>query len=360
MNIQKFFTIIAEIKTRTNPTKLFAALTAFMLVPIILSSVFPTKVSADTTYFPLSPTTPFQQNWSDASLITVNNDWSGVPSIVGYSGQINGTLLGVDPQTVLDDHADQPYIFANITNPNTATNGSGGTGFAELEITNPVVAFRGSTLRDAPNMDIRLDTTACPTANDIRVSYNLRDVDGGGNNSDSQVALHYRVGGGTGDYTNIPAGYVADATTGPNLATLVTNVNVALPADAKNQPELHVRIMTTKSTSVDEYIGIDDIFITCAAPSAAAVTVGGRAVSANGRGLSGVIVTLSGDLAAPLQARTNPFGFYRFDNVPSGATYILSTSSKRYTFINPTLVINVFEDVGDADFMAAAMQINKK
>ncbi len=29
------------------------------------------------------------QNWSNAGLITSNDDWSGVPSIVGYLGDID-------------------------------------------------------------------------------------------------------------------------------------------------------------------------------------------------------------------------------------------------------------------------------
>ena len=39
----------------------------------------------------------------------------------------------------------------------------------------------------------------------------------------------------TGNYTNLPAGFVADATTGPSLATLVTPVSVTLPAAAAGQ-----------------------------------------------------------------------------------------------------------------------------
>ena len=59
----------------------------------------------------------------------------------------------------------------------------------------------------------------------------------------------------------MPAGFVADATTGPNLATLVTPVSTTLPAAADNQPLIQVRIITTDAVGSDEWVGIDDIQI---------------------------------------------------------------------------------------------------
>ena len=55
----------------------------------------------------------------------------------------------------------------------------------------------------------------------IHVAYNLRDIDGSADNAFQQVALQYRLAS-SGSFTNLPAGYVADATDGPSLATLVT------------------------------------------------------------------------------------------------------------------------------------------
>ena len=37
------------------------------------------RLPADTTPQPM----PFSQNWDDTSLITVNDNWSGVPAVVG-------------------------------------------------------------------------------------------------------------------------------------------------------------------------------------------------------------------------------------------------------------------------------------
>ena len=96
----------------------------------------------------------------------------------------------------------------------------------------------------------------------ITVAYNLRDIDGSTDNAVQPVALQYRVGN-SGNFTNVPAGFVADATTGPSLATLVTAVNAVLPAAANNQPEVQVRVITTaNAVGNDEWVGVDDIAIT--------------------------------------------------------------------------------------------------
>jgi uncharacterized protein len=78
----------------------------------------------------------------------------------------------------------------------------------------------------------------------LAISYELTDIDGGSNNWVSPVALQYCVGS-TGPFTNLPAGYVADATQGPNISGLVTTRNVALPPDSFNQPVVQLRLITT-------------------------------------------------------------------------------------------------------------------
>ncbi len=202
----------------------------------------------------VSPQTlPFSQNWSITSLITVNDDWTGVPGIVGYRGDGLTAANDIDPQTVLGESTLVIDVNANQTDPNAFITG----GVTEFELSDPVVALQGSATADAPYVQLYINTTGMQ---DVPISYNLRDIDGSIDNSVQQVALHYRVGS-TGNFTNIPAGYVADATTGPSLATLVTPVNVTLPAEANDQPLVQIRIMTTNATGSDEWVGIDDISI---------------------------------------------------------------------------------------------------
>jgi DNA/RNA endonuclease G (NUC1) len=202
---------------------------------------------------------PFTQNWSNTGMITTSGDWSSVPGIVGYLGDYTGgTPTGVDPQTLVADFSNTAVnVTANQTAPNTFTSG----GIGEFELADPVVAFQGSGSGDAPNIVISLNTSG---QTGIVVAYNLRDIDGSTDNSIQPVALQYRVGL-TGDYTNIPAAFVADASDGPSDATLVTPVAVALPTAAENQPLVQLRIITTNAVGNDELIGIDDISVTSGA-----------------------------------------------------------------------------------------------
>ncbi|HQU85580.1 MAG TPA: sialidase domain-containing protein, partial [Pyrinomonadaceae bacterium] len=89
------------------------------------------------------------------------------------------------------------------------------------------------------------------------------------------------------------------------------------------------------------------------APTTAANTAISGRVIAGKNSLSNVAVTLSGgNLSQPLTVKTNSFGNYKFDNLPTGATYVLTVSSKRYTFTPSTKMINLNDEVTDADFAA--------
>ncbi len=199
---------------------------------------------------------PFSQNWT-ANLITTNDDWSPVAGIVGFLGDYTAASpTGVDPRTLLDPFpAVAVDVIANQSNPDTLTNG----GVAEFDgIPNPTIALNGSGTADAPYIVIYLNTTG---QSNIRVRYNARDLDGSVDNSIQQIDTQYRAGG-AGNFSSVPGGYIADATTGPSQATLVTPVDVTLPAVANNQSVVEVRIMTTNAAGNDEWVGIDDIQVT--------------------------------------------------------------------------------------------------
>lgn len=204
-------------------------------------------------------TLPFTQTWSNIGLITANDDWSSVPGVQGFLGDTGGTTAAIDPQTIITPEVSLTIdVIANQSNP-TITNG----GVAEFEITDPVVALQGSGTADHPNLVIYLNTTG---ASNINVAYNVRDIDPSADDAVQQVALQYRVGS-TGNFTNLPGGFVADATTA-GAATLVTPVNVTLPAAADNQPQVQVRIITSNAPGSDEWVGVDDINITAGGPTA--------------------------------------------------------------------------------------------
>lgn len=202
-------------------------------------------------------TIPFSQNWSDASLLTNDNNWTLVPGIEGFTG--NGLTFGTgaDPQTLLTTgFLPSPQVFANQASPNTLTTG----GVAEFDgIADPTIALQpnGAGNANAPYIIITLNSI---NRQNITVAYNLRDIDGSTDNAVQPVALQYRIGN-SGNFINIPAGFVADATSGPGLATLVTPVSAALPVGANNQSVVQVRIITADAVGNDEWVGIDDVSI---------------------------------------------------------------------------------------------------
>ncbi len=79
-------------------------------------------------------------------------------------------------------------------------------------------------------------------------------------------------------------------------------------------------------------------------PTAAAVIVGGRVIT-NGRGVSGAGVFITNSVGNTRYTRTNPFGFFRFDDVSAGNNYILTIQHKRYVF--PVRSLNVTENLTD-------------
>lgn len=177
----------------------------------------------------VAQTLPFAQTWTDTTLIITNNDWSRVPGFVGYAGNGLTATTGTDPQTILVDGTSTTInVLANQSDPALAASG----GLAEFQLADPAVSLQGSGSASAPFLLLNLDTR---TNFQIRVQYDVRDLEAGVDNSVQPVALHYRVGN-AGSWTNLPGGYIADATTGPGLATKVTHIDLTLPAACENKP----------------------------------------------------------------------------------------------------------------------------
>ena len=85
-------------------------------------------------------------------------------------------------------------------------------------------------------------------------------------------------------------------------------------------------------------------------PTAAYVTVSGRVVTAKGMGIGGVRLTLLDGSGRFLRQISSPFGYFKFDNVEAGQTYLLSASSKQYVFA--AQAVNVNDAIGDLNVVA--------
>jgi hypothetical protein len=224
--------------------------TLITCITILAAAVLAPTAAAD----PAAQTLPFGQAWSNASLISADDDWSKVPGVAGYRGDGLAARAGQDPQTILADGSATPLdVNANENNPASLFTG----GLAEFQLADPVVALQPSGVADAPHLLLVLDTRGF---RDIDISYLLRDIDPSSDNAVQAIALQYRVGS-TGPFTNVRAGFVADATTGPRLAGRTTGVRARLPEGAGNRPLVQVRIIAADAIASDEWVGIDDVAV---------------------------------------------------------------------------------------------------
>jgi hypothetical protein len=217
---------------------------------------------ADGTYFSLAGGN-FTQDWTNGGQFTTDNNWDGVPSIIGYDGADPGGVAGTDPCSLATNPLGSAAVSVGRQHPSTITD----VAVAQFipgpgsQVTNAVVGIRGQTSFDAPALLIHLNATG---RQNINLTFDAVDIDESGSNAMSTVAVQWRAGS-SGAFSNIHC--VTDATEGPTLKGLVTPVNVALPAGANNQAQLQIRIMTYNAagspplTSSDEWIGIDNIVV---------------------------------------------------------------------------------------------------
>lgn len=87
-------------------------------------------------------------------------------------------------------------------------------------------------------------------------------------------------------------------------------------------------------------------------PSAANASVSGRVMLGAGNGVRNAIISLTESNGTVHTAKTGAFGYYRFDDIPSGQSVVLNLSSKRYTFSPSTRIVSLSDDLTDFDWIA--------
>ncbi len=96
---------------------------------------------------------------------------------------------------------------------------------------------------------------------------------------------------------------------------------------------------STSPTFVQQVVG----------PTAANVSVTGRVLTAEGRGVYGARVVMTDSSGQARMALTNPLGYYRFTEVPSDAIYTFTVSAKTYV-TGEGIVRNITDNVTDLNF----------
>jgi sugar lactone lactonase YvrE len=93
-------------------------------------------------------------------------------------------------------------------------------------------------------------------------------------------------------------------------------------------------------------------FAAPASPTAATVSISGYVTTSSGRGIVNVRMSLTDSNGQVRTVTTTSFGYYRFDDVQAGETYILSATGKHYTFSQPLQVLNINEETNEVNFTA--------
>ncbi|MEJ7846597.1 MAG: S8 family serine peptidase [Pyrinomonadaceae bacterium] len=88
-------------------------------------------------------------------------------------------------------------------------------------------------------------------------------------------------------------------------------------------------------------------------PTAATAEISGRVVSGSGRGIANALITLTDSHGAAFTARTGSFGYYIFENIAVGQTYVATVLKKRYTFEIRTL--NVDDNIAGLNFVSGEL-----
>ena len=292
---------------------------------------------------------------ANANLINSNDDWSGFTNVEGYFGKNLTATHGIDPQTILGTEFaantlpnSPPQVNANKGNP-SAYNAGGLTEFDS----GPYLAlgFQGNTQAN-PYLVFFVNTLG---RSNVTINYEVTDIDGGSNDAVSPIALQYRTGP-TGLFTNIPAGFIADATDGPNLSGRVTSKTVVLPSGAWNKPQVQIRLITTNAanpsggSTPDEWVGVNNISISSISPSAGPVEIAGRVLSDTGRSVYGASVFATDETGTIRTVRTNSFGFFRFTDLTAGQSYVLNVTSRQYSFA--PMLVTPTEDLFEVNFIA--------
>jgi hypothetical protein len=88
------------------------------------------------------------------------------------------------------------------------------------------------------------------------------------------------------------------------------------------------------------------------APTAAYVNLSGHVTTLSGQGIRNALITLTGSNGVIRTTQTVTFGYFLFADVRAGESYLLTISSKRYIFSNPTRILSVADDLSDLNFIA--------
>lgn len=312
---------LSELMTRR---KINLSICAVLLITLTFAAnIFAEKSNAKVRFSP-----PFTENFDDITTL-VGNGWflQNNSAPIGTSSWFQGDNV------VFPAHSGAPTAYIGV-------NFDSGVGTATLSnwlITPNVLLFNGDTLRFYTRT---LADPSFPDRLQVRLSTNGASTNTGVTPND------------VGDFTTLLLDINPGLTTTgyPNTWTQYTVTVSGLPMATSGR--FAFRYFVTNGGPLgdnSDYIGIDTV-VYSAGSTAAAVSVGGRIVSADGNGVAKATVSITGANGNVRTTVTGAFGYYNFDEVEAGGVYNFNVNSKRYQFAPQTVIVN--DNVSDLNFTA--------
>lgn len=267
-------------------------------------------------------------------------------------------LVATSPTRVFPD---QNQILANQTNADTGSCAASDIiCFSEFLPTIDYLGFAG--VNAEPSLNFRVT---------------VRDGRGGVNSDDIKLLIDNTAGPLLVTSQSTAVSYQAHTTqtitwnvNNTAKAALAPNVRISLSADGGNtypyllaattpndgsQAVTMPNVGTTTARVKVEAVGniffdVNASNFSITSPTAAGVSIAGRVLTTDGRGLRNAIVTLTDPQGVARHSVTSSFGYYRFDDVTAGSTYTVTVASKRYQFA-PQLV-TITDDIVELDITA--------
>ncbi|MBS1792894.1 MAG: carboxypeptidase regulatory-like domain-containing protein [Acidobacteria bacterium] len=243
-------------------------------------------------------------------------------------------------------------IRSSTVTGNSATGGSGfgGGGIyaqaATISIGNTIVS--GNTSAVQPEIDSAFASVT------TSAGFNLIG-DSAGDAADSTIAIAYLPS----DILDTPAGLGPLANNGgttPTRALLGGSPALDKGNSFGNTTDQRGLLRPFDLAAITNAAGGDgaDIgaFEAQSVPTAARVSISGKVIVGKGSGLRNAAVVLTDEQGNSRTVRTGTFGYFSFDEVEAGQTYIIAVQSKSYQFAPQ--VVSVQENVTDLDFYALA------
>jgi len=112
--------------------------------------------------------------------------------------------------------------------------------------------------------------------------------------------------------------------------------NVAVP-DIANGATFWIRWTDTDASGADDGLAVDDFSLTPQTTLAADGVISGRVQTAQGKGIANAKITLINQSGFSKNVITSPFGYFSFEELETGETYIISVSAKNHIFSPQTV-----------------------